>query len=771
MCLFAWYQPVRGQDASNRVVEKVAFKAHAFDMNQVRLLDGPMKELLERNRKYLLSLSVDRLVHNFRVNAKLPSNAEPLGGWEAPSCELRGHFTGHYFTACALMYAATGDEGVREQANQVVSALARCQRALGPSGYLSAYPEEFIDRVETGKRIWAPWYTLHKIFAGLLDMNTLCGNSEALETVRNMAAWAKARTDRLDEQQMQSMLKVEFGGMAEVLANLAAVTGDPAHLALARRFEKRSFLDPLIAHTDQLKGLHVNTHIPQVIGAAREYELTGEQPYYQAATYFWNQVVVARSYATGGTSNYEYWRDEPNRLAGQLSQETHENCCTYNMLRLTEHLYTWCGDARLFDYYERALFSGILPTHHPEVGGAIMYYVPLKSGLFKMFGVPDSSYFCCNGSGIESFAKLGSAIYYWNDDGIFVNLFIASELKWVKAGVTITQKTNFPEEEGTSIDLRLRAPKEFALRIRIPSWTSNPVLRINGAVVQPTTSPSGYAELKRVWANGDRIDLRLPMELSLSRMPDDPNVAAIMYGPIVLAGALGTEAMTKEMERGLGWPDVDRMVSMGAAVEVPALVAHGEKLSSWIKPVGGKAMTFRTLEACKPNDITLIPFYRVFGERYAVYWNMYSPSQWKSLCDSRPSLPAGVTDRVMTGDPASEREHNFQAYRFQTGERMGKKWIKSPLWFRYDLNVVPSSPNILSCTYWGGDSSKFDILIDGRLLKSEILGGGRGEFLNVGYGIPPDLIRGKSRMAVMFRAKENKPTAEVYELRVVQKEP
>jgi hypothetical protein len=213
------------------------------------------------------------------------------------------------------------------------------------------------------------------------------------------------------------------------------------------------------------------------------------------------------------------------------------------------------------------------------------------------------------------------------------------------------------------------------------------------------------------------------------------------------------------------------MVSMGAAVEVPALVAHGEKLSSWIKPVEGKAMTFRTLEAGKPYDITLIPFYRVFGERYAVYWNMYSPSRWKSLCDSRPSLPAGVTDRVMIGDPASEREHNLQAYRFQTGERTGKKWIKSPLWFRYDLNIVPSSPNILSCTYWGGDSSRFDILIDGRLLKSEILGRGRDEFLNVGYGIPPDLIRGKRRVAVMFRAKENKPTAEVYELGVVQKEP
>lgn len=762
---------VWGQVGRKEAADKVAYKALPFELKQVRLLDGPVKVLLERNRKYLLSLSVDRLVHNFRINAGIPSAAVPLGGWEAPNCELRGHFTGHYLTACALMVAATGDEQVRARANQLVRALAACQKALGTSGYLSAYPEEFIVRAETGKRIWAPWYTLHKIYAGLLDMYTLCGNQEAFEVVKKMAAWAKGRTDRLDEQQMQNMLKVEFGGMAEVLANLAAVTGDPAHLALARRFEKRSFLDPLMAHNDQLKGLHVNTHIPQVIGAARAYELTGEKPYYEAATYFWNQVVSARSYATGGTSNYEYWREEPHKLASELSQENHENCCTYNMLRLTEHLFQWSGDSRLFDYYERALYSGILPTHHPEVGGAIMYYVPLKSGLFKMFGVPDSSYFCCNGSGIESFAKLGSTIYYRNDDGIIVNLFIASELHWAERGISITQNTNFPEEETTSLVLHVRQPEQFALRIRIPSWTRNPTLRINGNPERPTVTSFGYAELKRVWKNGDRIDVQMPMELTLSRMPDDQSVAAIMYGPIVLAGALGTEAMTKDMQSGLGRADVDRMVSMGAAVEAPALVPPAENLSSWIKPVSGKPLTFRTEGAGKPDDVSLIPFYRTFGQRYAVYWNMYSPAQWQEAQKSRPVLPAGVVDRVTVGEPVSEREHNFQAYRFQSGQRQEMKWIKSQLWFRYDMNITPSAPSVLQCTYWGGESSTFDVLIDGKLLKSETLqGGGEDVFLIVDYEIPPELVRGKKRIAIMFRAKDNKPTAEVYGLAVVHKQ-
>ncbi len=260
------------------VNEKIMFKASPFQPKEIRLLDCPIKDLLERDRKYLLSLDVDRLVHNFRVNAGLPSHAVPLGGWETPTCELRGHFTGHYMSACALMYSATGDERLKSKGDEVVSALVKCQQALGSTGYLSAYPEELIDRVENGKRVWAPYYTLHKIMAGLFDMFTMCGNKQALDVAVKMAAWVKVRTDRLDEKRMQDMLRVEFGGMAEVLTNLYAVTGDPDLLALARRFEKRSFLDPLIDHRDQLKGLHVNTHIPQVIGAAREYELTGELP-------------------------------------------------------------------------------------------------------------------------------------------------------------------------------------------------------------------------------------------------------------------------------------------------------------------------------------------------------------------------------------------------------------------------------------------------------------------------------------------------------------
>ena len=771
--LFAFCSILVGQDLASKAngrlpagPEKIQFKARQIDLKQVRLLPGPMKDLLDRNKNYLLSLSVDRLVHNFRVNAGLPSSAVPLGGWETPNCELRGHFTGHYMSACALMYAATGDERLKKKGTEVVDALAKCQQAHGTSGYLSAFPEELFDRIETGKWAWAPYYTLHKIMAGLFDMYTMCDDRQALEVLTRMAMWVKVRTDRLDKEQMQAMLKVEFGGMAEVLANLSGATGNPAYLSLASRFEKRSFLDPLKEDRDVLKGLHVNTHIPQVIGAARAYELTGSQTYNDIATYFWNEVVDARTYATGGTSNYEYWREDPYHLSNQLSQESHENCCTYNMLKLTDHLFSWSADGRLMDYYERALFGAILPTQHPEVGGAIMYFVPLKSGLFKMFGIPDSSYFCCNGSGIESFSKLGSSIYSKSDRGIYVNLFVASEVRLAEKGAVVRQETRFPEQEGTKLVMKLQSPSEFSLFIRIPAWVhGKQEVRLNGKVQKNLQSEFGYVELRREWKNGDVVELQLPMSLSISRFPDDPTVGAITYGPIVLAGALGNELMTKEMQAGLGLPDVERMVSQGAAIPVPSFVVSSPDLQTWIKPVKGKPLTFRTNGAGNPHDVTLMPFYRMFGQRYALYWNIYTPLQWKAVQESRPKLSAGELDRVLVADQQSDRDHNFQAWKYENGERKGRKWVKSPLWLRYDLSIDASKTDVLSCSYWSGDKeSAFDILVDGKKMAEEKIEASKNPgFIEKTYVIPRELLSGKKRVAVQFRAKDNKPTAELYD--------
>jgi DUF1680 family protein len=735
--------------------------ALGFPPQDVRLLPGPFRDAMELDRRYLDGLPTDRLLHNFRINAGVSSNAEPLGGWEAPGCELRGHFVGHYLSACALMYAATNDERLRDSALKVVAGLAGCQ---AKSGYLSAFPEDFIERVETGKKVWAPWYTLHKIMAGLLDMYLLAGSREALDVATRMAVWAKARTDRLDDTRMQEMLKVEFGGMNEVLLNLFAATGNRDFLTLARRFEQRAFLDPLAGRRDELKGLHANTNIPKVVGAARSYELTGDESYRTIAEFFWNQIVSARSYCTGGTSNYEYWRQEPYHLADDLSAETHENCCTYNMLKLTDHIFSWTADPRAADYYERALFNGILPTQKPGDGGAIMYYVPLHSGLFKMFGLPDSSYYCCNGTGIESFAKLGNHIYYRDEEGIFVNLFIASEVSWKERGIRLRQETKFPEEETAAFSLVLDTPGEFSLRIRIPSWLAQPPLvKLNGTVREWPQRPAGYLTLKRVWKNGDRVELALPMDFHLARMPDDSALAAVMYGPLVCAGSLGTEGMTQEMKSGYGWPDVDRMVSRGAAALPPVLVPPGPDPNTWIRRTG-EPLVFRTLDAGRPQDVTLVPFYKLFGERYAVYWNLSSARGWDALRKARERLPDGVIDSVAPGDRSSERFHNFQAYRFQSGERSGRSWVSSASWFRYDLDMDPHQPMALRCTYWCGDSlADFEIQLDGQTLETRSPGAGRGsDFCTREYRIPEQLVHGTKRIAVTFNARGKGAACEFY---------
>ena len=351
--------------------EVVASQAIPFPMKNVRLLPGAFSAAAEANRKYLKTLASDRLLHTFRLTAGFPSSAEPLGEWENPDCELRGHFIGgHYLSACALAFASSGDEELKRNGDLVVSELAKCQ-AQHKNGYLSAFPVTWFDRLRDGMNVWAPFYTYHKIMAGHLDMYMQAGNEQALDTVEKMAGWVRNWTDPLGDQQMQRVLQVEYGGMGEVLANLCGVTRKQEYLRLAQRFDKKGFSDPLAAHRDELKGLHVNTHIPQVIAAARLYEMTGDKRYWNIADYFWNEVTSERAYCTGGISNFEFWKTDPGVLSTQLSGDTAEDCCEYNLMKLTRHLFAWSPQARYMDYYERLLFNHRLGTIDPETGTTV----------------------------------------------------------------------------------------------------------------------------------------------------------------------------------------------------------------------------------------------------------------------------------------------------------------------------------------------------------------------------------------------------------------
>jgi len=591
--------------------EKVSWKALPFPMKQVRLGAGPCKTAMEADRQYLHSLPADRLLHTFRTTAGIPTSAQPLGGWEAPDCELRGHYAGgHYLSACALMYAGCGDEELKTNASTVVEGLGKCQTAL-KSGYLSAFPPDFFDRLRERQQVWAPFYTIHKIMAGLLDMYVYCGNEQALDMVQKMAAWVDRYTESLSYEHMQRVLGTEFGGMGEVLCDLYAVTGKRDYLEIAPRFDKKQFFDPLASHRDELKGLHVNTHIPQVIAAARYYELTGERRYRDIAEYFWNEVVSERSYCTGGTSNGESWNTDPGKLSTELGPSTTECCCAYNMMKLTRHLFGWSPDARLMDYYERTLFNHRLGTINPE-DGTMMYYLPLASGYWKTFGKPLDAFWCCTGTGSEEYAKLADSIYWHDDDSLYVNLYIDSQLEWPEKGLHVRQETRFPEEQGTTITLSAKSPAQLAINLRIPYWTQGGSVKINGAPLPAFSSPSSYLTLNRVWKTGDKIELSLPMGLHIDSMPDDETIQAAMYGPLVLAGRF--DAVTKEMSFSGYGP------KSGTQSKVPDIAANPARPAAWIEPDSKQPLMFHAVG--QPQPITVVPLNQVIHERYAVYWKV-----------------------------------------------------------------------------------------------------------------------------------------------------
>ena len=756
--------------------EVVPIAARGFALTEVRLLDGPFREAMLRDQQFLLSLDIDRLLHTFRLNAGLPSSATPFGGWEAPEVELRGHSLGHFLTASALMYAATGDARFKARADAVVAELAKVQEALATranAGYLSAFPEEFFDRLEKRQRVWAPYYTLHKIMAGLLDAYELCGNPQALDVLIKMAGWVKLRMDPLSEEQRQAALETEFGGMNEVLANLYAVTGNPEHLRLARHFDHRAVFDPLARREDKLDGLHANTQIPKAIGAAREYEMSGDTRYRDIASFFWDRVAQHRSYVTGGHSDNESFFPI-ERFSSHLGAASAETCNTYNMLKLTRHLFAWAPSAELMDFYERALLNHILASQDPATG-MMIYYCPLKPGAFKTYSKPDASFWCCVGTGMENHAKYADTIYFHGDDSLYVNLFVPSELTWREKGLVVRQETRFPEEDTTRLTLQPDPPRRLAVKIRYPAWAQSGInVTVNGRNEKVSATPGSYLTLDRQWKKGDVIQVRLPMSLRQEAMPDDPKTVALLYGPLVLAADLGREGLSESVRYGPSAPPMRRVTP----IEAPALVvADPQKLLSSVRLVPGAPVAFRTEGIGRPRDLALVPFYKASDQRYTVYWSVYTPAEWDAhqaaLAASarrRQAIAGATIDLVNVDDPQSERDHGYRGEGTNEWSFEGRKVREARTgWFSYDLKVRPDEPMTLVFTYKGveGPPRRFDVLVDGETVATKTVEYHPTELLDAEYGIPESLTHGKERVTVKFQSHADEATASISEVRVV----
>jgi DUF1680 family protein len=766
-----------------------------FPLSRVRILDGPFKHAQDLNIDYVRALEPDRLLAPYRTEAGLPPKAAKYPNWE--STGLEGHSTGHYLTALAQIWAATGDPEMKRRLDYMVAELAACQRANG-NGYVGAIPggRQLWDEIAAGTlRVerfaingkWVPWYNLHKLFAGLRDADLIGGNAEARSVLIGLADWADRLVAKLSGAQMQQMLGAEHGGMNEVLADVFAMTHDRRYLALAQRFSHRALLDRLEQHEDTLTGLHANTQIPKTIGYARIAELGGDPAGLDAAKFFWQTVVHRRTVAFGGNSVHEHF-NPPDDFSSMIeSREGPETCNTYNMLRLTEGLFRANPSAEYADFYERALFNHILSTEHPVHGGFV-YFTPIRPRHYRVYSQPSQCFWCCVGTGMENHGKYGQFIYAHQGDDLFVNLFIASELHWQERGLALRQETNFPDDAHTRLVLALARPERFTLRVRHPSWVAagDFQVRINGERWRDDSTPASYAAITREWSDGDRVEIDLPMRTTLERLPDQSDYVAILRGPIVLAAR--TETDQRDRDSLIAGDGRMAHVSPGPYLPLdtaPMLVGDVAKLTDHIRPVEGRPMTFTASDIIRPAqkpDLELVPFFRVHDSRYMIYWRAVAAADYSSVVarieaeeKARLALEAQTLDRVTPGEQQPEVEHRVRGEGAATGVTNGRTWREASGWFGYELKLPAAArtrgPVSLVVTYSAGQRDRqFDILVNDRAIAAVTLSGQQPDrFTDVTYAIPEDLVTAAQDgvLIVKFAAKPGSRAGAVYDLRLL----
>ena len=582
-----------------------SMKCQPFRMNQVRLLPSRFQENMKRDSAWMMSIPVNSLLQSFRNTSGAFSSREggymtvkKLGGWESLDCDLRGHITGHLLSAYATLYAQTGSQAVKMKADSIVNGLAEVQQAYGRGGYLSAFAEGLIDRNIQGKSVWAPFYTLHKIVQGMIDQYQMTGNEKALEIAKGMGNWAYNKLKPLSEETRKKMIRNEFGGFNEAMYELYALTQDERYLWVARYFYHNEKIDPLKAGNPDLGTNHANTFIPKLLGEARNYELFGAKDSRKAAELLFWTLVNDHAFVTGELSDKEHLF-KPTEQSKHLSGYDGENCCTFNLLKLADHLFSWNPSSKIADYYERALYNHILGQQDPK-SSMVCYFTPLQTGAYRLYSTRDSSFWCCVGSGFESHVKYASSIYFHSDKDLYVNLFIPSKIDW--EGTTFTQQTSFPQSSTTTFTVDGNS-KQFALRLRYPYWANKMDIKVNGKKVKATKGTDGYVAISRQWKAGDKVEVQLVMQLREEATKDDASKVALVYGPIVMAGKLDkVEHPFSDPTKYNDYYTFD--------FKIPSSVVEKAKYDG-LKSIKG----FKT-----KAGVELIPFYDAHHCRYAVYW-------------------------------------------------------------------------------------------------------------------------------------------------------
>ena len=744
-------------------------RIETFPIKSVRLADSQFQKNQQADIHYLLALDADRLLAPYLKGAGLTPKAENYTNWE--NTGLDGHIGGHYVSALSYMVAATGNQEISARLDYVLSELKRCQDAR-QDGYVGGVPnpDEIWGQIAKGdihpnsfglNNRWVPLYNIHKIYAGLRDAYLIAGRQQAKEMLVKLTDWMVNEVSKLSDEQIQQMLISEHGGLNETFADVAELTGDKKYLKLAHQFSDQRILQPLMKGEDKLTGMHANTQIPKIIGYKRIADLEGRSDWDQAVKFFWDVVVNHRSVSIGGNSEREHFNPTDNFSSLLASEQGPESCNTYNMLRLSKLLYQTTADKNYMDYYERALYNHILSTMNPVQGGFV-YFTPMRAGHYRVYSQPQTSMWCCVGTGIENPGRYGEMIYAHEGNDLIVNLFIPSTLTW--DGMTVKQENHFPQEEATTLTVELKKARQFAIKVRKPAWASTVQVTVNGDPVDYRIR-EGYLVVDRRWKNGDQLRVEMPMHLTAMTTPDGKPQYSFLYGPLVLAAKTGTDR-----QDGL-FADDSRggHIANGPKVpqaQMPAMIGTAEEVMSHIAPVDGKPLTFQLKGLTIPayEGIQLVPFYQLYECRYQIYFPLYSQSEWAAKQaelaaaeKANMEMEAKTIDKVFCGEQQSESDHFFKANNAWNGYDEGMHWRTARGSFSYQLKA--QGANVLRLKGFAA-YDRVVVSIDGTVLDTVRLDGQGVALVNL-----PATLQKESIMLTLA-AEQGKQTPRIHEIRL-----
>ena len=744
-------------------------RIETFPIKSVRLADSQFQKNQQADIHYLLALDADRLLAPYLKGAGLTPKAENYTNWE--NTGLDGHIGGHYVSALSYMVAATGNQEISARLDYVLSELKRCQDAR-QDGYVGGVPnpDEIWGQIAKGdihpnsfglNNRWVPLYNIHKIYAGLRDAYLIAGRQQAKEMLVKLTDWMVNEVSKLSDEQIQQMLISEHGGLNESFADVAELTGDKKYLKLAHQFSDQRILQPLMKGEDKLTGMHANTQIPKIIGYKRIADLEGRSDWDQAVKFFWDVVVNHRSVSIGGNSEREHFNPTDNFSSLLASEQGPESCNTYNMLRLSKLLYQTTADKNYMDYYERALYNHILSTMNPVQGGFV-YFTPMRAGHYRVYSQPQTSMWCCVGTGIENPGRYGEMIYAHEGNDLIVNLFIPSTLTW--DGMTVKQENHFPQEEATTLTVELKKARQFAIKVRKPAWASTVQVTVNGDPVDYRIR-EGYLVVDRRWKNGDQLRVEMPMHLTAMTTPDGKPQYSFLYGPLVLAAKTGTDR-----QDGL-FADDSRggHIANGPKVpqaQMPAMIGTAEEVMSHIAPVDGKPLTFQLKGLTIPayEGIQLVPFYQLYECRYQIYFPLYSQSEWAAKQaelaaaeKANMEMEAKTIDKVFCGEQQSESDHFFKANNAWNGYDEGMHWRTARGSFSYQLKA--QGANVLRLKGFAA-YDRVVVSIDGTVLDTVRLDGQGVALVNL-----PATLQKESIMLTLA-AEQGKQTPRIHEIRL-----